>query len=102
MLPDPSLAIGTITWDKIDHAIAYSGLSLLLMLAYRHHRPLWQMSLIVLLTCTLVGVLLEYCQLWFTSTREFSYYDALANSVGAAIGIILFWCYALVDVEYVK
>jgi VanZ family protein len=85
-------AIGNITWDKVDHATAYCLLSLLLMLAYRSHKQRWVISFMVLLTCPLVGVLFEYCQLWFTSTRQFSYYDALANVFGAALGVVLFWC----------
>ena len=91
-----SLAIGNIAWDKIDHAAAYCLLSLLLMLAYKCHKQRWVLSFMVLLTCPLVGVLFEYCQLWFTSTRQFSYDDALANVFGAILGVVLFWCYLFV------
>lgn len=96
LLPDPNQAVGTLSWDKIDHAAAYGLLSLLLMSAcrYRKQRPL--VSFMVFLACFSVGVLFEYCQLWFTSTREFSYYDALANGFGALLGVIVFWCYGWV------
>ena len=93
--PDSGLALGDIPWDKIDHAAAYGLLSLLLMSTYRFHKQQWIISFIVLLTCSLVGVLLEYCQLLFTSTREFSYYDAVANAFGAVLGVALFWSYLL-------
>jgi VanZ family protein len=99
LLPDSSPAIGNIAWDKIDHATAYCLLSLLLMSAYRSNKQLWMVSFMVLLTCPLVGVLFEYCQLWFTSTRQFSSYDALANVFGAVLGVILFWCYLFVAVK---
>ena len=100
--PDSSLAIGNIAWDKIDHATAYCVLSLLLMTVYRSHKPLWVVSFVVLLTSPLVGVLFEYCQLWFTSTREFSYYDVIANVFGAVLGVTLFWCYLFVAVKHTK
>ena len=100
--PDSSPAIGNIAWDKIDHTFAYCGLSLLLLSTYRHHKQLWRISFIVLLASALIGVLFEYCQLWFTATRQFSYDDALANVFGAALGVILFWCYLFVVVKCTK
>jgi VanZ family protein len=96
---DSGQAIGDIAWDKIDHAAAYCLLSLMLMWTNRCHKQRWVVSLMVLLTCPLVGVLFEYCQLWFTSTREFSYYDAVANAFGAVLGVALFLFYLLVDKE---
>ena len=99
---DYGLAIGNIAWDKIYHAAAYCLLSLLFMSAYRFHKQQWVVSFMILLTCSLVGVLFEYFQLWFTSTREFSYYDAVANIFGAALGLILFWCYLFVDKKRAK
>jgi VanZ family protein len=93
--PDSGQAISTIAWDKIDHAAAYCLLSLIFMSAYRYYKKRWLVSLIVLLTSPLVGILFEYCQLWFTSTRQFSYYDAVANAFGAVLGVALFWCYRL-------
>jgi VanZ family protein len=100
--PDSSPAIGNIAWDKIDHAAAYGLLSLLLMSAYRCYKQQWVVSFMVLLTCPLVGILFEYCQLWFTSTREFSYYDAIANAFGAVLGVTLFWCYMFVAIKRAK
>lgn len=100
--PGSSPAIGAIAWDKIDHTVAYCGLSLLLMLVYREHKQLWLVSFVVLLVGSLMGVLFEYCQLWFTSTRQFSYYDAAANVFGAVSGVALFWCYRFVAFKRVR
>jgi VanZ family protein len=102
LLPGSSLAIGNIAWDKIDHATAYCLLSLLLMSVYRYNKQLWVVSFMVLLTCPLVGVLFEYCQLWFTSTRQFSFNDAIANAFGAVLGVVLFWFYLFVAVKHAK
>jgi VanZ family protein len=100
--PDSSLAIGNIAWDKIDHATAYCVLSLLLMSAYRFHKQQWVVSFMIVLISSMMGVLFEYCQLWFTSTRQFSYYDAAANVFGAGSGVIFFWCYLFVTRKHAK
>lgn len=91
--PDSSSAMGYIPWDKIDHSIAYSILSFLLISAYKPHKRSGMTTFIVLLSCSLVGLLFEYCQLWFTSTRQFSYEDVGANALGGLIGLALFWSY---------
>jgi VanZ family protein len=100
--PNSSTAIGDITWDKIDHAAAYCLLSLLLMSLCRHKKQQWIVSCTVLLICPLVGILFEYCQLWFTATRQFSYHDAMANVLGAVLGVILFWCYRWAAVKLMR
>ena len=92
--PASSSAMGYIAWDKIDHAIAYGILSFLLISAYKPHKRSAMTSFIVLLSCSLVGLLFEYCQHWFTSTRQFSYEDAAANALGSLMGLILFWSYS--------
>ena len=96
---DSSPAIGIISWDMLDHAAAYGVLAVLLMVTFKRRQQQWASSLSVLLMCGLMGILFEYCQLWFTSTRQFSYYDAVANVFGAVLGVALFWCYSFVAVK---
>jgi len=100
--PDSSPAIGAIAWDKLDHSAAYGGLSVLLMWTYKNHHQQGLVSLSVWLAGSMIGTLFEYCQLWFTSTREFSYYDAAANVFGALVGVLLFRCYRFVAVKPLK
>jgi VanZ family protein len=89
--PESTQAIGLVTWDLIDHAAAYSLLSVLMMLAFRQQdRPL-VMASIVVPAASLIGVLFEYCQYWFTVNRQFSIFDATANVCGAVLGVIVFW-----------
>ena len=97
--PDSCKAIGNIAWDKVDHFAAYCLMSLLFLSIYRRHKLQWIVSFLVLITCSLVGILLEYSQLWFTLTRQFSYYDAIANVFGAVLGLTLFWCYRFVVIK---
>lgn len=89
--PDSTQAAGFISWDLLDHAAAYSLLSVLMMLAFRQQNRPRMMASIVILAASLVGVLLEYCQYWFTATRQFSLFDAAANVFGAVVGVIAFW-----------
>lgn len=91
LLPDPRLAIGFITWDLLDHAAAYGLLSVLLASAFRQQGRLLVMTFIVILASSLTGVLFEYGQYWFTSTRQFSFYDATANIFGSMLGVVVFW-----------
>lgn len=91
LLPDPNQAIGSITWDLLDHAAAYGLLSVLMMFTFRQQDRLWVMTIIVILVSSLVGVLFEYGQYWFTSNRQFSFFDAAANACGAMLGVIVFW-----------
>ena len=102
VLPNPHQAVGIIAWDKIDHAVAYCLLSLLLMLIYKSPKSLGVASFMVLLTSSLLGILFEYCQDWFTSIRQFSYQDVSANVFGALLGVALYWCYRLLAVKRLK
>jgi len=95
LLPDSKLAMGFIAWDLLDHAAAYGLLSVLMTIAFRQQcRPL-MMTSIVILTSSLIGVLFEYGQYWFTSTRQFSFYDAVANVFGAVLGMAVLWFFLL-------
>ncbi len=89
--PDSTQAVGFISWDLLDHAAAYSLLSVLMMVAFRQQDRPWMMASIVIPAASLTGVLLEYCQYWFTANRQFSLFDAAANVCGAVLGVIVFW-----------
>ncbi|HEY8096536.1 MAG TPA: VanZ family protein [Methylobacter sp.] len=89
--PDSTQAIGFISWDLLDHAAAYSLLSVLMMLAFRQQGSPWVVASFVIPVASLIGVLFEYCQYWFTVSRQFSFFDAAANVCGAVLGVIVFW-----------
>ena len=91
--PDDSPAFADLDWDKIDHAFAYGILAWLMLLASKFYKKLWLSSLMVFLISGGIGLFLEYCQLWLTTNCSFSYGDALANVLGALLGVILFGCY---------
>ena len=93
--PDSSAAIGNIYWDKIDHAIAYGLLAWLILLALKFYKRLWLAAILGVLITSCIGLFLEYCQLWLTANRMFSFEDACANVFGALLGVTLFCCYRI-------
>jgi VanZ family protein len=100
LLPDSHRAFDLmITWDLIDHTIAYGFLTVLLLsiVLRERKRRFWIIALAVLASST-IGLSIEMGQFWLTSTRQFSWHDAYANAIGSFIGAVLFWAYAKVAV----
>ncbi len=89
--PSSAPAPGGIPWDLIDHAIAYAGLAVLAILCLRGRVRGWALPVLALLLSASLGFFIEFCQSWFTSSRNFSYSDAYANGCGALLGVIAFW-----------
>lgn len=79
-----------LPFDKLDHAVAYAGLATLFLWVGGKYCTGFKLWLLGFLLPALIGILMEYCQGWFTEIRMFSYGDALANSVGALLGLVLF------------
>lgn len=81
--------------DKLDHAIAYGGLVVILYFCFVTARPkianhvvsawVWSLSLAML-----TGILIEIAQSLFTRNRTGSVEDAVANAIGALIGFGVF------------
>ena len=88
-----------ITWDLIDHTIAYGFLTVLLLSAALRDRKrrFWIIALAVLVSGT-IGLSIELGQFWLASTRQFSWHDAYANAIGSFTGALLFWMCAKVVV----
>lgn len=91
--PSGETAFGLIPWDKIDHAVAYGGLTVLLVLALSKTRRRKTAVGGGILIASAIGLLTEFCQAWFTDSRMFSYLDACANGVGALTGAVVLLSY---------
>ena len=89
--PDSHQFIGVITWDLLDHAAAYGLLSILILSLTKRRKWKFVIILPAVLVSSVLGIILEFAQLWFTSTRSFSWYDAYSNIFGAVIGAIVYW-----------
>jgi VanZ family protein len=89
--PDPHQAFGLVTWDLVDHASAYGLLTILFLSVLKWSAQQYKVTLLAVLVSSMIGVMLEFGQLWLTSTRAFSFFDAYANIFGSVIGAIVFW-----------
>ena len=69
--------------DKIEHAIAYSVLSFLWIVAFRKSKR----KIIPILGCISLGILLEFLQAQ-TGYRTFEVNDMLANTFGVLTGMV--------------
>ena len=84
ILPQENVPELTPFNDKGNHFLAFSVLTLLLLHAYRVK---YFTAFILML---LYGVLIEVSQL-FAVNRHGELLDVLADSIGAAVGILLYW-----------
>jgi VanZ family protein len=75
--------------DKVLHAVSYCMLSFLWSV-YVKNKYSNTYSFIIFTCCTSFGILMEFFQDRWTSTREFDNYDILANTIGVILGIMLF------------
>ena len=94
--PSGGDAFGEIAWDKVDHAMAYGGLTVLLIAALGKTLRGYWLPLAAILVSAALGAFMEYCQAWFTETRQFSVVDAYANGVGAIFGALEFGLFQFV------
>jgi len=78
--------------DKIGHFIAYAGFAFVWGFFFVKSKKynLKKSIGLSLLWSVFFGVLMECCQWFFTNYRQFDYYDMLANTFGAVLGLLLF------------
>lgn len=84
LIPGDEVPLENVS-DKYRHAAAYAGFAVLLGCSVMHWR--WASLPFAFLMASGVGVLVEVIQPHFHRTRDPM--DALANSIGAAIGCLL-------------
>lgn len=77
--------VTTINFDKLAHVIMYSGLSFLMLHAFRQLNVF-----VVFLICAVIGTGLEFVQEYLTTTRMLDFYDILSNIIGSVVGIWFF------------
>ena len=78
--------------DKVGHCLAYLSLSFFYYFGFiksKNRKPAFKEILWILFACTLYGILLEFCQLYFFSSRCFEILDMIANATGALLGVII-------------
>lgn len=87
----PSLSI--FQYDKVIHFAIFALLAFLFLLLFKNP-VLKKEGLIVFLSCTAYGYFVELLQgSGITEGRSFDHYDALADAVGAALGLLVFFIF---------
>ena len=71
--------------DKLHHFMGFFALAFSCRLAFLPVKLHW-----IAIGCVLAGVLIEYAQALIT-LRTASFYDALANTAGVALGLLVAW-----------
>ena len=76
--------------DKIAHTSCYAILSLLWCFAILRSRVKFSKTVLLLGSIILYGIFIEVLQDKLTTYRSFDYHDMIANTIGVAIGFMLF------------
>ncbi|MCM2302926.1 MAG: VanZ family protein [Flavobacteriaceae bacterium] len=84
----PKLEFGY--FDKIAHLISYLSLSFSWFLALCLKNESNLKTIIIVLSITIYGIIIEIIQGNYTPNREADFYDVLANTIGVLIGLVLF------------
>lgn len=82
-------------WDKANHFAAYAVMSFFFMRAAAGDRPSIRTAIAAVVAVSLFGIGVEFLQS-LTSTRKADALDALANSLGAAVGVGGFAAFSLI------
>lgn len=89
-VPKLNLELGIKSGDKYLHFIAYFGLSTLWYFALRNRIQKRVFNFFVPLALIFYGIILELLQSGITTYRTGDIYDAVANTAGVVIGLVLF------------
>lgn len=73
--------------DKIEHATAYFVLTFFWLLAFKNSK---KAKFLVVGLCIFYGMIIEVLQVTLTNYRYAEYLDALANTFGALIALLVF------------
>lgn len=76
--------------DKLQHLIAYFALTLSWLLALKRTEANNRVKYFIVFACIFYGIIIEVFQVMLTSYREASLLDALANSIGALLAMLVF------------
>lgn len=73
--------------DKVEHAIAYFVLAFSWLIALGKSK---KNVFIIIVSCLLYGIVIEVLQAEITSYRTAEYLDALANTIGVVLALLIF------------
>ncbi len=94
LLPASELPKERLLNDKFIHVIIHIVLSFLWLLYYYNYnkRSITLKNLLnILLLCFIYGIIIEFIQQLFLTSRQADIFDVLANTTGSLIGALVFW-----------
>ena len=89
-VPKLNLGLGIKAGDKYLHFIAYFGLSLMWYFALKDRINKKYFKIFVPLCLIFYGIILEGLQSGLTTYRTGDIYDAIANTAGVIVALVLF------------
>ena len=89
-VPKINLGLGIKSGDKYLHFIAYFGLTLMWYFALKEKINKKVFKFFVPLAIILYGIILEGLQSGLTTYRTGDIYDAIANTAGVVVALLLF------------
>jgi VanZ family protein len=75
--------------DKLLHGVFYFGFTVLWTLFFRTWPAVKKPILFGFIFAVVYGIIIEICQAFFTTNRSGDVLDALANTTGAALAVIV-------------
>jgi len=75
--------------DKLLHGVFYFGFTVLWALFFKTRPMVKKPILLGFIFAVVYGIIIEICQAFFTTNRSGDVLDALANTMGAAVAVIV-------------
>jgi VanZ family protein len=85
MITPPDISLDVDNSDKIGHFLAYGTLSAWAVMIFQAKRA-WFLSALALVC---LGIAMEFAQGNLTNNRMMDWHDAVANTVGVALGLCM-------------
>lgn len=86
----PQLIPGVLGWDKLQHAVAYALLSILVAQYLHIYTHSWKTVFYAGFLAILYGGLMEVLQLMMQTGRFAEWWDLVADIIGALAGCVIF------------
>lgn len=83
----PSTNVNVVNIDKAYHSVAYFALGITWLFSY-YKKP--EKKYLIVICCIIFGIIIEITQSVLTNYRSGDYKDAIANSCGVLLALLIF------------
>lgn len=85
LITPPDISLDVDDSDKLGHFLAYGTLSAWAVMIFQQKRA----RILSAIALIFLGIMMEFAQGYFTTTRMMDWHDALANTMGVGLGLML-------------